>query len=153
CNTDGSFINDKTLTAAGWVVRYSNGIYRGAAQATGKRVQRALESELQAILMALQHCWSLGYRKIIMETDCRTTKEILQDNKLNFQVYNWTRDIREWSKKFEAVEYRWINKRSNKVADKSATSNPTRVSFLFHNYVPNNITSLLQEDYVLSHSN
>ncbi|CAN6897161.1 unnamed protein product [Brassica oleracea] len=93
--------------------------------------------------MTLQHCWSLGYRKIIMETDCRTSKEILQDNKLQFPIYNWTRNIREWSKKFEAIEFQWINRRSNKVADKLATSNPSRDPFLFHYYVPNNVTSFL----------
>lgn len=36
CNTDGSFINEETLTTTGWVVRDSNGIYRGAVQATGQ---------------------------------------------------------------------------------------------------------------------
>lgn len=46
CNTDGSFINQETLTTVGWVVRDSNGTYRGAAQAIGKQVQRPLESEL-----------------------------------------------------------------------------------------------------------
>lgn len=56
CNTYGSFINQETITTAGWVVRDSNGTYRGVAQAIGKQVQRPLESELQAILLALQHC-------------------------------------------------------------------------------------------------
>lgn len=95
CNTDGSFINEETLTTVGWIVRDSNGTYRGVAQAIGKRVQRPLESELQAILMALQHCWSISYRKVIMEIDCKTAKEILQDNKFHFPVYNWTKYIRE----------------------------------------------------------
>lgn len=95
----------------------------------------------------------MGHRKIIMETDYKTAKKILQDNKLQFPVYNWTRDIREWCKKFEAIQFEWINRRSNKVADKVATSNPNQTSFLFHYYVPNNITVFLQEDYALSHSN
>lgn len=103
CNTDGSFINGNSLTTAGWVIRDSDGMYSGAVKSLGQRVQRPLESELQAILMAIQHCWSLGYGKIVMETDCKTAKEILHDNKLQFHVYNWTRDIKWWCDKFEDI--------------------------------------------------
>lgn len=31
----------------GWILRDSNGMYRGAGQASGKRVKNAFESELQ----------------------------------------------------------------------------------------------------------
>lgn len=65
CNTDGSFINTVLPSSAGWIFRDSIGVYRGSVQATGRRTCNALESELQAILMALQHSWSLGIRYII----------------------------------------------------------------------------------------
>ena len=38
-----------------------HGIYKGSVQAKGKKILNALESELQAILMALQHCWIQGH--------------------------------------------------------------------------------------------
>lgn len=71
CNTDGTFYQQTRKATAGWVIRDENGVYKGSAQARGRRVQDALESELQAILMALQHCWSLGYDRIILESDCQ----------------------------------------------------------------------------------
>ena len=43
----------------------------GAVQCVGRRVQSALESELQAILMALQYCWGKGFKKVIIESDAR----------------------------------------------------------------------------------
>lgn len=38
---------------------------------TGKQVKNALESELQEILMAMQHVCSKGFRKIMIEQDCK----------------------------------------------------------------------------------
>ena len=41
----------------------------GAAQAIGRQVQSVIESELQRILLALQHCWTRDHRKMIIEGD------------------------------------------------------------------------------------
>lgn len=41
---------------------------------TGKQVKNALESELQEILMAMQHVCSKGFRKIMIEQDCKKKK-------------------------------------------------------------------------------
>ena len=71
-------------------------MYKGAAQATGKRVTNPLESELQGILMALQHCWALRFRKIILENDCNKAIDILNGKTLHFSLYNWIREIRWW---------------------------------------------------------
>ena len=56
CNTDGSFVSDNIASAVGWVLRDENGSYRGSVQVVGRQVVNAYESELQAILMAIQHC-------------------------------------------------------------------------------------------------
>lgn len=69
CNVDGSFINENVISNAGWVVINDTGLFKGAVQAKGKMVHTPLESELQAILMALQFCWARGYRRIITEGD------------------------------------------------------------------------------------
>lgn len=84
CNTDGTFHHTSTSSSAGWVFRDTNGTYSGSAQARGRRVQDALESEMQAILMALQHSWSLGHRQVIVESDCQKAIEILINKTLHF---------------------------------------------------------------------
>lgn len=94
CNTDGSFRQQLGDATAGWILRDENGVYKGSVQARGKQVQNALESELHAILMAIQHCWSLDYKQMIMESDCQKAIDILNNKKLHFNHYNWIRDIR-----------------------------------------------------------
>ena len=114
----------------------------------GGKVGNALDSELQAILMALQHCWMKGYRKIVMEGDCLKAIQILRDKALYFSGYNWIRDIIWWSRRFEDIRFRWVSREANKVADKLAKTNSSTVSFIFHNYVLLTITNRLREDYV-----
>lgn len=53
--------------SAGWVVRDGSGVYKGAVQVQDNKVCSPLESEFQAILMAIQFCWTNGYSKIIVE--------------------------------------------------------------------------------------
>lgn len=117
CNIDGSFHKQMTKALAGGVIRDENGIYKGSAQTWGKRVQDALESELQEILMALQHCWSLGYDQIIIESDCQKAIDILNNKKLHFGYYNWIRDIRWWARKFQNFRFQWLRRNVNKVDD------------------------------------
>ena len=50
-------------------MRDDQGVYREAAQAIGRQVQSVIESELQGILLALQHSWTQDHRKMIIEGD------------------------------------------------------------------------------------
>ena len=117
CNVDASFINTQEPATAGWVVRDANGGYQGAVQAQGYKVCSPLESELQAILMAIQYCWRRGYKKIIIESDCKQAIGILNDKVLPFASYNWKREIRWWADKIQDISFQWINWEDNKVID------------------------------------
>lgn len=105
---------------------------------------------MQAILMAIQHSWSLGYTKVVLESDCQKAIDILKNGKLHFGLYNWTREIKWWSQKFEEISFQWIRREANKVADKLATSRIHDTSFKTHYYVPLCISNLLHEDITLS---
>lgn len=151
CNVDGSFINEEAPNTGGSVLRDEHGCYRGAVQVEGKRVGTALESELQAILMSLQCCWSKGYRRVIIEGDSQKAIQLLNYQCKHFGLYNWIRDIKWWERRFEGVRYQWIGKEANKVADKLATHQDLNGdTYRFHYYVPCFITNLLHEDYVNS---
>lgn len=153
CNVDGSFLNENVEATAGWLYRNDDGQFKGAIQAKGRKVGTALESELQAILMAMQHCWSQGHRKIIIESDCKKAVDIINNKSLHFALYNWTREIRWWKQKFPACSVQWIGREGNKPADKLATSaHALLISFQYYYYVPYVITNLLHEDYIVSRS-
>lgn len=145
CNVDASFINSQVPANAGWVCRDDYGTYKGAVQTQGYKVSSVLESELQAILMAMQHCWQRGYRSLVIESDCQQAIHILNDKALHFASYNWKREIRWWMMKFHEISFSWVPRKANKVADVLARNRSSSLSsYYFHFYVPD----IVNEDYV-----
>lgn len=151
CNVDSSFINSHTSSTSGWIIRNEDGFYKGAAQGIGRRVNNSFESEVQGILMAMQHLWSKGYRFVIFESDCKKVIDTLNRRCLHFDGHNWIRDVLWWKNKFNDVEFHWTSRESNKPADKMAKQHiPLDNTFWFHYYVPEAIMLDLHNDYVNS---
>ena len=104
-----------------------------------------------AILMTLQLCWGKGYKKVIIESDCRKSIDIIQDRVLHFGLYNWTREIHWWQSRMEEIKVQWIPREAKCVADKLAKEQHSgSTSFIFHCFVPTFLTSMLHADYVNS---
>lgn len=151
CNVDGSFLRNTVESKAGWVLRNDRGVNMGAVQCVGRKVQSPLESEMHAILMAIQYCWGKVYKKVIIESDCKKAIDILQNRALHFDLYNWTREIHWWQSKMQELKIQWIPREANGVADKLAKGHkPGAPSFVFHSYVPTFVSSMLHADYVNS---
>lgn len=118
----------------------------------GRRVNNSFESEVQEIVMAMQHVWSKGYQRVIFESDCKKVIDTLNHRCLHFDGHNWIRYALWWKQKFNEVEFTWTNRESNKAANKMAKQQiPFDFSFYFHYYVPPSITLDLLNDYVNSH--
>ncbi|CAH2034100.1 unnamed protein product [Thlaspi arvense] len=66
-------------------------------------LSNARESEYQASIMAMQHCWSQRFRKVIFEGDCKQIIDQISGKVLHFGDYNWLREVRHWSTKFDEV--------------------------------------------------
>jgi len=144
CNYDGSFNYRTQQTNSGWLIRDDKGFYKGAAQAVGGTMNNALESELQALVMAMQHTWSQGYRKVIFEGDSKQVEELLNRKQMHFGAFNWIREAWSWSKRFEEVIFSWTPRTNNQPADMLAKSHlPQDTSFIYHYFVPNFITNAL----------
>ena len=151
CNVDGSFIDENSTSKAGWVIRDDKGSYKGSVQAKGMKVSSPLESELQAILMSMQFCWSRGYRRVIIEGDCQKAVNLLNNKQRHFGLYNWIREIKWWESRFEDISYQWVGREANQVADKLAKHGDSEYnSFQFHFFVPSFVSNLIHEDYVNS---
>ncbi|AEE30796.1 putative transcription regulator Others family [Arabidopsis thaliana] len=92
-----------------------------------------LEAELQALLMAMQHTWSKGYRKIIFEGDNRTVESLLNGNTRNFELHNLIIEIQHWRKKFSNAIIKWSFRSTNKAADRLAKGElENNVTFVSH---------------------
>ena len=134
---------------AGWVIRNDIGVYLGAVQAKGKVVQIAFEGECQGLIMAMQHCWSRGYQKIIFESDCQKLINAINGKVLHFNRYNWIREIRWWSRKFEDDRFSWIGRDRNQIADKLAKEHILLGNTFYFHFCPLvSITGFLHNDYV-----
>jgi len=148
CNFDGSFVNGNVKSKAGWVVRDSNGSYLLAGQAIGRKVDNALESEIQAIIISMHHCWSHGYKRVCFEGDNKMLFDLINGSKVHFGVHNWIRNIHWWLRKFESIYFNWIRRHHNTPADILAKAPLQNQSlFLNHFWVPNVITYALHCDY------
>lgn len=145
-NYDGS--RRQNMSTGGWIFRDAQGFFLGGGQ--GKQSVNgdgSLETELQALLMAMQHTWTKGYRKVIFEGDNKQVQELLTTSKRNFHMHNWILEIKGWKEKFEDAEFRWIPREDNKAADHLAKQfHNSQVSFNSIFYVPVSITQFLHED-------
>lgn len=153
CNVDGSFINSGTPAQAGWLVRDSMGTFKGASQSKGQKINNAFECEFQAMIMAMQHYWSQGYTKVILEGDCKKIINILNGKILHFEGYNWKREALRWKAKFSDICFSWIQRSCNRVADNLATRPlPNNTSFCHFSYIPSFATNNLHRDFVNSYN-
>lgn len=88
------------------------GKYHCGVQALGKVLNNPLESEMQAILMAIQHAWSRGYHNVCIESEYYSkVVDILNGTTLHFDIYNWKREILWWKTKFQELKFQWIGKK------------------------------------------
>lgn len=77
--------------------------------------------------------------------------DILTSKVLQFDLYNWVREIRWWMNKFRDIVLRWIRRQGNMVADSLAKENiPAGNSFQSYHYVPRFVTQHLYQDFVCS---
>jgi len=137
CNYDGSFNHQSRQSKAGWIIRDAEGIYKGAGQAIGITTTCALESELQALIIAMQHLWSQGHRKVIFEGDNKKVEELMNNKNINFSYCNWIRDAIHWREHFDDAEFQWTPRSNNHPADLLAKHiMPPNSTFHFHFYVP-----------------
>jgi len=133
CSYDCSFSRNDLAPKAGWILWSDTGSYLLAAQGTWQLCNSVLEAELQALLMAMQHTWSKGYRKIIFEGDNRTVESLLNGNTRNFELHNLIIEIQHWRKKFSNAIIKWSFRSTNKAADRLAKGElENNVTFVSH---------------------
>ncbi|KAL9816384.1 putative ribonuclease H domain, reverse transcriptase zinc-binding domain-containing protein [Arabidopsis thaliana] len=151
CNYDCSYRQGGVETNVGWIIRNKTGTFVMAAQSKGRQCNSALEAEFQGLLMAMQHTWFRGYKKIIFEGDNRSVAECVNGKARSFELHNLIRDIQYWQKKFIQAKVTWVPRMCNKVADCLAkTPFPNNTSFSFFSYVPSFVVQFLHEDYTSS---
>lgn len=130
------------------MIRDDRGTFRGAGQAKGRHVNTAMESEFQALILAMQSCWIKGYTRVCFEGDNKTVVELLHGRQHNFNIFNWIREARIWRDKFNDCQFTWVRRDHNKAADILAKHRiPSDALSHFYNLIPNVITNALYRDF------
>ncbi|XP_019086307.1 PREDICTED: uncharacterized protein LOC109126874 [Camelina sativa] len=118
CNDDGSYNTVTSQSKAGWILRNERGAFIDAGQATGIMTTSPLDSELQALLIAMQH-------------------KILNGKTLNFGCYNSIKEINYWKTRFEEVDFTWTPRKNNRPADLLAKKTlPDNISYDVYSCIP-----------------
>lgn len=149
CNYDGSFVNRVRGSTAAWIIRDDNGVFKGAAQATGATISSAFEAECQSLILTMQQLWIRGFRKVILEGDCKLLVNVLNGRGSRFDAINWIHEIQVWRNKFDAIKFTWSHRSINQPADILAKNQRHALSsYIVHSFIPLCISNALFSNYV-----
>ncbi|KFK29856.1 hypothetical protein AALP_AA7G187800 [Arabis alpina] len=122
----------------------------GGGQANGMVTTNPLESELQALIFAMQSVWCKRYRKIIFEGNNNRIQDLIAGSSLHFGALNWIREARKWMAKFPEAKLQWTSRKYNKHGDFIATHHFISSPYVLLHSLPHFLDSLLQTDFVNS---
>lgn len=151
CNYDCKYAQGGNAIQAGWIFRDSDGFFVRAWISKGDHCSSVVEAELQSLLMAMQHAWIQGYRRVIFEGDNITVFRLITGETRNFRLHNWIREIISWKSRFATADFQWTRRHNNQAADRLAKETLRDTSsFVSYFYVPSFIVNILHEDHISS---
>ncbi|KAL1191792.1 hypothetical protein V5N11_033664 [Cardamine amara subsp. amara] len=120
CNFDASYIHNNTHIGVGWVLRDEYGIYKLSGSSKLHQGSSPLEAEGMDLLHATQYLWCRGFRKVIIETDCRELHKLLHNQCKIASMESLIIDTRSWADRFANISFTLVPPECNQVADKLA---------------------------------
>ncbi|CAL1372638.1 unnamed protein product [Linum trigynum] len=115
-NTDGSATLNPASTSCGGVVRGDDGhlIRAFTANLGGGSITRA---ELAGIAYGLRLAWEEGIRKVVLQTDSRTARTLIDKATPQHPHYSCVAEIRQWLARPWLVRIEHVFREANFVAD------------------------------------
>ncbi|CAL9232629.1 unnamed protein product [Arabidopsis halleri] len=133
CNFDSGFMQGRTFTNTGWIIRDSDGkvILSGCAKLQSAKTP--LQAEALGFLHVLHVVWAHGMRQICFEGDNKELISIINHCEDHSSIGSLLYDIRHWMAKLPLSSLDHINRERNSAADKMAQHTLT-ISSLYHLY-------------------
>ncbi|KAG7576566.1 Ribonuclease H domain [Arabidopsis thaliana x Arabidopsis arenosa] len=133
CNFDSGFMQGRTFTNTGWIIRDSDGkvILSGCAKL--QSATTPLQAEALGFLHVLHVVWAHGMRQICFEGDNKELISIINKCEDHSSIGSLLYDIRHWMAKLPLSSLDHINRERNSAADKMAQHTLT-ISSLYHLY-------------------
>ncbi|XP_024014941.1 uncharacterized protein LOC112088855 [Eutrema salsugineum] len=126
CNTNASWLLVEERCGIGWILRDEFGNFKWMGAWTIPKVKSALEAEAEALCWALRMMVSLGYQKLILETDSLNLAKSVNQETTFSQLAPIIQDIRSMLTQIPEVKvvfyHREGNEAANRIAKKSISS-------------------------------
>lgn len=146
-NTDASF--DPSFSGStGVVIRDDDGVVQSGAARWLDDVPDALTAEALAAKEGMELAWEMGYDRVILETDCKTLKTLLEDRSgVRSMIGSICFDITELVKNFRNFRVVWVGREANTVAHHCACRvTATDRSCFWREEIPDWLTDLAATD-------
>ena len=119
------------LAGLGWTIRREG--EEVASFSSDSSVNSALVAEAMAMRQAVKESWILGHKRMRCEADSDQLIKALNGNEVPLEIYGIVADILDYSFRFEAIEFVWISREKNSVADGLAKQGLVMVESLMAN--------------------
>lgn len=150
CNFDSGFINGRSYTNTGWVIRDSEGHVVLAGCAKLQQAWSSLQAEALGFLHVLQVMWAHGMRNIWFEGDNLELTNLINTCSDHILLGPLLFDIRHWMTKLPDASLDHVNREKNSAADKLAqyASSMTCLYHVFHS-PPSWLIDFLYQPYTI----
>lgn len=120
CNFDSGFLQGRSFTNTGWLIRDSNGkvLLTGCAKLCP--TTSPLQAEAMGFLHVLQIVWAHGMRQVWFEGDNKQLISIINNCEDHSQIGTLLYDIRHWMSKLPLSSLDHVNREKNSAADRMA---------------------------------
>ncbi|CAL9226865.1 unnamed protein product, partial [Arabidopsis halleri] len=118
CNFDSGFLQGRSFTNTGWLIRDSNGkvLLTGCAKLCP--TTSSLQAEAMGFLHVLQIVWAHGMRQVWFEGDNKQLISIINNFNINLTLpYVYMMDIHQWKVMFTAIKINFRHREGNLCAD------------------------------------
>ncbi|KAL1212169.1 hypothetical protein V5N11_028790 [Cardamine amara subsp. amara] len=134
---------------AGWIIRDERGLFKLARSTRLTQAALPIQAKALALLHALQSAWCRGYRKVVMEGDCKPLFDIITQQSIDVNIDSIVIDIRSWVDRFSSISFSVVPRECNKVADMLAkVSYQQHLTSQTYSFLPHWLRSKLYHDSV-----
>ncbi|XP_010422447.2 PREDICTED: uncharacterized protein LOC104707721 [Camelina sativa] len=118
CNFDSGYVEGKTYTRSGWIIRDSNGTVIRSGASKLQQAHSVLQAEALGFLNALQEVWNQGLRYVWFKGDNLELINLINKQQDHQRILPLLFDIRYWMAKLPHSSLGHVTREENKAADK-----------------------------------
>ncbi|XP_073317263.1 uncharacterized protein [Primulina huaijiensis] len=147
CNVDAGFDTDKRSFAVGMVIRDSNGSFIICKTSLHHGTALVKEAEALAIHEALSWIKGMGYDKVIVESNSKTSVDAIHSDALDLTEFGLSiTACRALSRNQSSIKIEYIRRQANRAAHTLVKTAIQQACFSISYVVPISISSIIMDE-------